>query len=253
MSDSQISARSIQATANNARWCDAVCRAHGAPGTFQEHLWLNRRPTPRFYPNLVTLTAVGVEAQLAAVRELQRATQLDAFAVKDSFARLDLAPLGFQVLFEATWLWRDAALPPPASVDPGLRWAIITEPADLTTWEIAWNGPPADPATLPPLRVFLPSLLTDPAIRFVAAYRDHQLVAGAIANRSGDIVGVSNIFAPAEATSVYWAGCLATISAAFPGLPLVGYERGEERTIAEGLGFTAVGPLRVWGDAAAPL
>lgn len=249
MSRPTLSLQATQAAANNARWCDAVCRAHGAAGVFQEHLWLSRRPMPRFYPNLVTLTEeASVEAQLAAACELRDSALLDTFAVKDSFATLDLTPLGFQVLFVATWLWRDAALPLPASVDPGLRWTIITAPADLIVWEAAWNGPPADPGSLPPARIFLPPLLTDPDIRFVAAYRDQQVVAGAIANCTGDIVGVSNVFTPAEDALEYWAGCLATISVAFPGLSLVGYERGEELALAQSLGFTAAGPLRVWGN-----
>ena len=237
---------SAQVATNNARWCDAISRTHGAPGELHDHLWLSRHPMPRFYPNVVTLSAQsGVTAQLAGVRELVDAAQLGSFAVKDSFASLDLAPLGFRVLFAATWLWRDTALPPPAIVDTGLRWTIIGEPADLITWEAAWNGLPVDPVSPPLPAVFLPTLLADPDIQFVAAYRDQQVVAGAIANRSGDVVGVSNVFAHTDAERS-WAGCLATIIAAFPGLPLVGYERGEELGIAERLGFVAVGPLRVW-------
>jgi hypothetical protein len=204
---------------------------------------------PRFYPNVVTLSAeAGAAAQLAAVRELVGAAQMGAFAVKDSFARLDLAPLGFRVLFAATWLWRDATLPPPARVDTGLRWTTIGEPEALRDWE-AWNGLPADHASPPLPDGFLPTLLADPDIQFVAAYRDQQVVAGAIANRTGDVIGVSNVFAHADAERS-WAGCLATIIAAFPGLPLVGYERGDDRVIAQALGFEAVGPLRVWGSGA---
>jgi hypothetical protein len=159
---------------------------------------------------------------------------------------LDLGPLGFHVIFEATWLWRDAALPPPVSVGTGLRWTTIDKPEALRDWEAAWNGLPADSATPPSARIFLPTLLTNSDIRFVAAYRDQQVVAGAIANRSGDVVGVSNVFAHPDAERS-WAGCLITIINAFPGLPLVGYERGDELEIAERLGFTAVGPLQVWG------
>jgi hypothetical protein len=71
------------------------------------------------------------------------------------------------------------------------------------------------------------------------------VVAGDIANRSGDVVGVSNVFAHADAKRS-WAGCLAASIDAFPGLPLVGYERGDELVIAQALGFEAMGPLRVW-------
>ena len=50
-------ARLELAARNNAAWCDAVCRAYGAPGEFDDELWLTRRPAPPLYPNAVTLTA----------------------------------------------------------------------------------------------------------------------------------------------------------------------------------------------------
>ena len=49
------------AALNNARWCDAVCRAHGKPGRFLPPIWVNAETVPRFYPNAVTLEA-GEEA-----------------------------------------------------------------------------------------------------------------------------------------------------------------------------------------------
>jgi hypothetical protein len=120
VADTSSSALLAQTAENNARWCDVICRAHGAPGELHEYLWLSRRPMPRFYPNVVTLSAeAGAAAQLAAVCELVDAGQLGSFAVKDSFASLDLAPLGFHVLFEATWL----------------RLTTIGEPEALRDWE----------------------------------------------------------------------------------------------------------------------
>ena len=35
------------------------------------------------------------------------------FSVKDSFAVLELAPLGLRPLFGAEWIWRDPSLGPP--------------------------------------------------------------------------------------------------------------------------------------------
>lgn len=205
---------------------------------------------PRFYPNAVTLsTNAGVADQFAAIRDLVAAAPLASFGVKDSFAALDLAPLAFRILFEAQWLWRAASRPPPARLGTGLSWTTVQEPADLIRWEAAWNGVSADdPSTLPP-HLFLPALLSNPDIRFIAGYADRQIVAGAIAIRTGDVVGVSNVFAPEADAARYWAGCLATIIAAYPGLPLVGYERGNGLIIAQALGFEVVGPLRVWSNA----
>jgi len=245
-----MSPQVVQAAHNNAHWCDTVCRTHGTPGEFHEHLWLNRHPVPHFYPNVVTLSAnSGVADQLAAIRDLVAAAPLVSFGVKDSFATLDLAPLAFHVLFEAQWLWRAASRPPPGRLDTALSWATVQDPAALIRWETAWNGVPAEnPSTLPP-RIFLPALLSDPDIRFIAAYADRHIVAGAIANRTGNVVGVSNVFVPEADAARCWAGCVATIIDTFPGLPLVGYERGNDLIIPQELGFEVVGPLRVWSNA----
>jgi hypothetical protein len=246
-----MSPQVVQAAHNNTHWCDTVCRAHGTPGEFHDYLWLNRHPVPRFYPNAVTLSAnSGVADQLAAIRDLVATAPLVSFGVKDSFTTLDLAPLAFHVLFEAQWLWRAGSRPPPARLDTGLSCTTIQKPADLIRWEAAWNGlPAADPSTLPP-RIFLPALLSDPDIRFIAAYGDRQIVAGAIANRTGDVVGISNVFVPEANAARCWAGCLATIIDAFPRLPLVSYERGNDLIIAQALGFEVVGSLPVWGHSA---
>jgi hypothetical protein len=78
---------------------------------------------PRFYPNVVALSArSGVADQLAAIRALAAAALLASFGVKDSFATLDLAPLAFCILFEAQWLWSTASRP-PAPLSTELIWA----------------------------------------------------------------------------------------------------------------------------------
>ncbi|MCL5994544.1 MAG: hypothetical protein M1546_00625 [Chloroflexi bacterium] len=236
-----------QAAYNNARWCDAVCRAHGIPGEFHESLWLNRHPVPRFYPNAVTLSNTrGLAEQRALIQDLIATSTLPNLAIKDSFCALDPAPFACHLLFEATWLWRSTSLPKPLDTATRFHWGVVTEPSDLARWETAWNGPSADDQSLPPARIFLPALLTDNDIAFVAAHQDGHIVAGAIANRSGDVVGISNVFTREEDAPRFWAGCVATVMDQFPGLPLVGYESGSELVIARQCGFAALGPLRVW-------
>jgi hypothetical protein len=235
-----------QAAYNNAHWCHTVCRAHGIPGEFQKHLWLNHSPVPHFYPNAVTLSGIeGVAEQLAAIQALIAEGRLDRLAVKDSFCALDLAPLGFQLLFEATWLWRAPNSPEPSAEMNGIQWCIVRQPAELARWETAWNELAEDSIELP-ARIFPASLLDDDDIIFSAAYRGQHLVAGAIANRTGEVVGLSNVFVPETETARFWAGCVTAAGQAFPGRPLVGYERGEELIIARQFGFESVGSLRVW-------
>jgi hypothetical protein len=236
-----------QAALNNAAWCDTLCRAHGASGEFDEAAWLNRHPVPRFYPNLVTLSSQGhAAAQLAHVQDLIASNLAGQWAVKDSFSELDLAELGFQLLFEATWLWRAPCAPLPDGTDRGIHWACLQSEAQLDRWENAWNGDPANHSSARQPRLFLPALLADPEIAFIAAYRGDELIAGAIANRTSTVVGLSNVFTPPEDAESFWMGCVATAVAHFPGRPLVGYESGPELALAQAVGFESLQNLRIW-------
>ena len=237
----QARQRTVAAARNNALWCDAVCRAHGRPGELLDTIWVCRHPTPPFYPNAVTLTPERGVAQLAVLREL-RADLAPAWAVKDSFAGLDLTPLGFRCLFDARWIWRPVSISSPALTSDAV-WRTVATAAALDAWEQAWNGSSAGES---PVRIFVPDLLADPDITIIGAYQDTRIVAGVIANRSGDVVGMSNVFVRAAAAEEMWAGCIAAVMAAFPQLPVVGYEGGEELILAQRHGFEVAGPLRVW-------
>lgn len=236
-----------QAARNNAVWCDTVCRTHGKPGEFLEGIWINRRETPRFYPNAVTLSeAEGTAAQLERVRELVDTGVPGDWGVKDSFSALDLAPLGFEVLFDATWIYRSASLPRPGDDITEVRWARVSGTSELAGWELAWRGAPADDGDTSQRPIFLPSLLMDSNVVVIAAYRNQRIVAGAIANRTGDVVGLSNLFVPERHPEPFRAGCVAAVIDAFPCLPIVGYETGQELDASRALGFEILGPLRVW-------
>jgi hypothetical protein len=122
----------------------------------------------------------------------------------------------------------------------------VQDADQLVEWEAAWNGPSASDLSPPPARVFPPALLADPDIAFIAALIDRRVVAGAIANRTDAVVGLSNVFAPAGAAARFWPGCIGAAMSTFAGLPVVGYERGAELALALDLGFQDVGPLRIW-------
>jgi hypothetical protein len=246
--------RTKQAARNNAVWCDTVCRARGKPGEFLEGIWINRRETPRFYPNAVTLSeAVGTAAQLERVRELVDTGVSGDWGIKDSFSALDLAPLGFEVLFEATWIYRSASLPRPGGDITEARWARVGGASELARWEAAWRGAPAGEGATKQAPIFLPSMLMDSNVVVLAAYRKHRIVAGVIANRTGDVVGLSNVFVPERHPGPFRAGCVAAVIEAFPGLPIVGYERGRELAASQALGFELLGPVRIWARASGPV
>lgn len=239
----------LSAVRNNAVWCDAVCRSHGRPGIFEPHAWVSRTPTPPFYPNVVTLSgAEGADAQRATVAALATSALARPWAVKDSFAALDLTPLGFRPLFDATWVGRSAEAPLPSAVASDVEWLTVRDAALLAAWEAAWSGEAARPEE----PVFRPALLANPEVVVLAGVRDGRVIAGLVANRSEGVTGISNLFVPADVPALR-AAALAAAAAAFPGTALVGYEHGDDLAAMLALGFTTLGPLRVWElGAAAP-
>ncbi len=232
--------RVADAARNNAAWCNAVCSAHGSPGEFYATHWLSRGAAPPGYPNLVTLEP-SPEPAMAAVRELAELRPDTSLAVKDSFAVLALESAGFRVLFDAEWILRPAHLCPLPSHAPGVRLLPVRSASALSAWEDAWGESRGG------ARVFLPSLLQRSDVAFLAALdAEDRVVAGAVANRSENAVGISNFFARDEPRRSLRAACVDAIIRQFPGLCLVGYEAGDDLAETLSLGFEPLGPLRVW-------
>jgi hypothetical protein len=220
------------AARNNAEWCDIVCRAHRVPGRFDPDAWVDAQRTPPYYPDAVTLDPAAVGKRVLARID----TITPGAYVKDSFANLDLAPFGFEIVHEAEWIRRE---PGPAP-DTALRWTPLEGEAELAAWETAWDAEGAD------LGLFVPVLLREPSVQFLCGSVDGSIVAGAIVNRTGDVVGVSNLFSTIGDLDAAWSGCLAYLEVAHPGSAVVGYEAGEELAAARRHGFGSVGALRIW-------
>lgn len=235
-----------QAIRNNAQWCHSVCRAHGRPGEFFDEIWINRAPLPRFYPNAQTLAERSSPRQLKLIRELIDQGLPTGWAVKDSFASLDLTTCGFTVLFDAQWIYltqeRIGAVRWASA--PELRWEMVRASQTLAEWERAWCEANYDTTRA---RVYLPVLLEDRDVAILAARRGDHIVAGAIGNRSAGVIGWSNVFVKlGRDLRECVAGSLRMLSEIFPGLPVVGYEGGDALRDALLSGFEAIGPLRVW-------
>ncbi|MFF4428810.1 hypothetical protein ACFYZ4_06520 [Streptomyces sp. NPDC001513] len=232
-----------RAALNNALWCDAVCTAHGLAPRFDDaYVWLSTSRTPPLYPDAVTL-----DPETSAPSVLQWIdTDTPGCSVKDSFARLNLAGDGFEVLFDAQWIHRPAGAPVPAvpeAASSGPEWSEVTGAEELAAWEAAWGG--EEDAGL-----FPPALLRE-GIVFLAGRAPGdaggRIVAGAVLSTGGGAVGVSNLFAgDGVSADAAWAGVLTAAAARRPDLDVVGYEGGADLDIALRSGFTAIGPLRVW-------
>lgn len=222
-----MDARLPWAVRNNAKWCDLVCRSHRIQTRFRPDLWPATERAPRFYPDVITLQPrVAEEHVLGAISPGPGAS------VKDSFATLDLGRHGFDELLEARWITYDGPPPQP----PTLTWTVVETEDKLAAWTEA--------AGL--TGILGPELLRHAGVRFLAAHDQAGISAGAVANLTGPVVGVSNVFATTTGQDEAWAGIPAAVDALFPSAPLVGYELGLCLRAAIAAGFRDLGPVRVW-------
>ncbi|MFJ6211925.1 hypothetical protein ACIQGZ_01070 [Streptomyces sp. NPDC092296] len=222
------------AARNNAEWCAAMSRSHGLAGEFGTHAWAAPSRTPLYYPDAVTLVPGADRAALVSRID----TVAPGASVKDSFADLDLTEAGFQMLFEAQWIHRPASAPAPVS---DLAWDVAGDPDMLHAWALAWDDGDGN------ADLFRPELLDDPAtFVLVGQSADGRVVTGAVASRSDQAVGISNVFALDGGPDAAWPVVLDAVTWLFPTLPVVGYEQGDALAAAVRHGFEPVGPLRIW-------
>jgi hypothetical protein len=232
----------VRAAAANVAWCETVCRAHGIPGSVGRGVWLAGGRPPPFYPDVVTL-APGLEPA-AVARAVPRR---EGASVKDSFGDVDLTGHGFTVLFEAEWVWLEGAAPGagPSQAVPGPHQSAESSPGEGPVWTGVvdegaledWSVASGQAGTFPP------ALLADPAVRFLTARADGDVVGRAALCLGAGVVGVSNVWSGGPGL---WETLGAVTSRLFPGRPLAGYERGADLAEAVAAGFVPVGPLRVW-------
>jgi hypothetical protein len=217
---------------NNARWCDLVVRSHGGRGIFTPDAWTSPTRTPPLFPDAVTFVSSPCVPEL-----LSRIDSSSGCTIKDSFATLDLTSEGFSVLFDAQWITSPARPDDGVTVAPD--WVQITDPDGLALWEEAWchdDGPKG---------IFLAELLSEGAV-VLGQIKNDRVVAGAIVSGGARVAGVSNVFTEVGNELETWAALAQCARASFPGLPLIGYERGEELSRALDSGFQTAGALQVW-------
>jgi hypothetical protein len=213
------------AAADNARWCESVCRAHGLAGRFSPGAWTSSVRTPPFYPDAVTLDPAVQAADILGAIDTSAGC-----SVKDSFANLDLSDAGFEVLFDASWIHRDPT-DPGRSVAGVPTWTRATDPADLAGIDFVVDFPP--------------ELLADQTVTVLGARVGERWTDAVILTRRDAVVGLSNLVVGDDPERA-WAGAVTAIDSMFPGKSIVGYEHGEDLEHAVQQGFTPIGPLRVW-------
>jgi len=239
----------MAAAANNAAWCDAVCRARGLPTQYLPAAWCCDAAPPPYYPGAVSLEAGALQASL--LTRLAGVCPGEPRAFKDSHACLDLTGLGYTPMFDARWLHR---APVDAGGDRGdaasqLRWQAVDSRALLAAWEAAWWPEPDCPCA--PGTVYDPRLLRDATVCLLAGLDGAgRIAAGAAVTDAAGVLGLSALFGGPAADPGWRHAVLAEVDRRWPGRALVGYEQGDELVAMRRCGFDDVGPLRVWWRAA---
>ncbi len=147
-----------------------------------------------------------------------------------------MKPLNFRKLFTASWIYI------PKAADSSSDLAYVTTEEELLKWETAW-----DTNQVSKTRIFQTALLNSKDIHIIAKYQNTQIVAGFIAYISSDAVGLSNVFNHTGQENIFHqARSFATQK--FPGMPIVGYESGQNLNIARKADITILGRLSVWQE-----
>ena len=199
-------------------WYADVFTLHAIPTVTEQGLWRALSAPPPLHSAAKTLARGVHEADvLAAV------APYDECSVADSYGDLDLAPAGFAVLIDASWLWH-APLDPAPMPD---GWERVADETALESW-VEQHGTPG---------VFPPAVLAHPAFT-VLAQGDGG---GAVVHAGETAVTVAHVFGDVPVPE--WLGLAAALH---PGRPVADYATGTALEEALDAGFAAVGPQLVW-------
>jgi hypothetical protein len=215
------------AVLNNIVWCGMVCDAHGIAQTSNGLVCGLLSKAPPFYPEIIT------SSRYVTIEEVKNIIENgEVYSTKDSYANLDLLPIGFKILFEAEWIYH---APVTDEMPIHTPWHVITTEKDLEKWTFS-NGLE---------NVIKPDLLKQESVKIIMCEKNGAIF-GFIANLSANAVGISNVLSIDNENDSLWQDIAKIVSFEFPRLPMVGYEQNDDLTAALLSGWTSIGPLRVW-------
>ena len=88
------------AVLNNVHWYQAFFSAYGLPFETNQLVWISYQRPPPFHSNLVVLSSNATQGQIEPyLHQIASKPRPGGWSMKDSYASLDLAPLGFSKLF----------------------------------------------------------------------------------------------------------------------------------------------------------
>jgi len=222
------------AIANNISWCSRVCALHGSDICLTNDVWVNRRSSPPFYPNIITRMRVAQEEVIRAIQQCREAGLHGSIGIKDSFDDLDLSAAGFDKVISGQW-YGISEFNNSSSLTGD--WRKIGR-AEFASWLKAWNSE-NDPVP----DIFRTDLLADPDVMFMAQYSAGQITAGAIADFSNQVIGLSNWFSVGEDASILQNAI--RMAHSIKPFPLVCWSS-DPQTTMEYAGFAPIGPMSVW-------
>lgn len=222
------------AASNNADLYEAVFESRALRYERRPFAFIGRDRPPPYYSNLTVLLPNCASQVISELRDAAHRFN-GAVGFKDSFCEFELGGNGFELLFEASWIWRAAE---PIASPKG--WTKIDKPAELEKWELAWKRSGSPTRT----RMFPESMLQSPNVVFLGKMEGGEFVSGCIANVSGDCVGLSNLFSTFPEGAAF-EEATAAVAALDPRLPIVGYAAGLRLEAARQAGYERTGGLRI--------
>lgn len=197
--------------------------------------------TPPLYSNLVTISKDWEPDEIFANIDFNYENEgWDEWSIKDSFAVLDLNKYGFTKLFDARWMYLEAAKFSAMRKRSGLRCELIKNESALAMWRLAWDSDEQLGR-----EIFNSRLLDNPKVYFVGGYADDRIISGCFVNRTEDFLGLSNFFAPGGKID-YLSDMVSFIFNSIERTDIVGYERKKLVADLSVLGFEDTGKLSVW-------
>ena len=236
----KVDPRAILAANNNADLYAAIFASQGLVFDRLPYAFVGKDRPPPFYSNLTVLAPGHCNEIVLQLRALAQKFG-GVIGLKDSFCELDLGANGFDTLFGASWIWREARLQ-----DSLNAWERIEDESGLMLWEEAWKqtGSPTEQ------RMFKPAMHKRPEVVFLGHWVDGEIEAGCIANISENCIGISNVFSRSPSDGLF-AQAAAAVASVAPHLSIAGYESGADLEHARMAGFVTVGDLRILVSSAA--
>lgn len=242
-----MKAKVEKAILNNNDLYEAIFNPQLIKSNRNNSIWYCLEKTPPLYSNLVTVSENWRPDEIfKKISTNFKKEKWDEWSIKDSFGTLDLSEYGFKKLFDAQWLYLETAEFTPVKTDKKLKYEIVKSEDILANWRISW-----DQDEQLGKQIFHPELLNNPKVCFIAGYDGEKIVNGCFINKTEDVLGISNFFAP-DKNIEFWSDMINFVFDSIAFADIVGYQQKDIVKNLQQLSFEATGDLTVWLNKSIP-